>query len=34
MQRLDPDLLVHILHCTAPSLVTPAHLQRLNSLKV
>jgi len=33
MQRLDPELLVHILQCSAPSLVTPAHLRVLNSLK-
>ena len=33
MQRLDPELLVHILHYTSASFVTPAHLRRLNSLK-
>ena len=33
MQRLDPELLLHILHYTSPSFVAPAHLRRLNSLK-
>ena len=33
MHRLDPELLLHILHYTSPSFVTPAHLRRLNSLK-
>ena len=33
MQRLDPDLLVHILQCSAPGLVSTSHLRRLNSLK-
>ena len=33
MHRLDPELLLHILHHTSPSFVTPAHLRRLNSLK-
>ena len=33
MQRLDPELLLHILHYTSASFVTPAHLRRLNSLK-
>ena len=33
MHRLDPELLLHILHYTSPSFVAPAHLRRLNSLK-
>jgi hypothetical protein len=35
MQRLDPDLLTHILHCMLSNnaLLTPAHLRALNSLK-
>jgi hypothetical protein len=33
MQRLDPELLHHILTCTQPQFITPAHLRLLNSLK-
>ena len=33
MQNIDPDLLVHILQCSAPGLVSTSHLRRLNSLK-
>ena len=35
MQRLDPDLLTHILHCMLSNgaLLTPAHLRALNGLK-
>jgi hypothetical protein len=33
MQRLDPELLHHILTCTQPHFLTPAHLRLLNSLK-
>ena len=33
MQRLDPELLHHILNYTQPPFLTPAHLRLLNSLK-
>jgi hypothetical protein len=33
MQRLDPELLHHILSCMQPPFLTPAHLRSLNSLK-
>ena len=33
MQRLDPELLHHILTCTQPQFLTPEHLRLLNSLK-
>jgi hypothetical protein len=33
MQRLDPELLHHILTCTQPAFLTPAHLRLLNSFK-
>jgi hypothetical protein len=34
MQRLDPELLHHILSCLQPAFLTPAHLRLLNGLKV
>jgi hypothetical protein len=33
MQRLDPELLHHVLSCMHPAFVTPEHLRVLNSLK-
>jgi hypothetical protein len=33
MQRLDPELLHHILHSMQPQFLTPAHLRLLNNLK-
>ena len=33
MQRLDPELLLHIFSYVQPQFLTPAHLRRLNSLK-
>jgi hypothetical protein len=33
MQRLDPELLHHVLSCMHPAFVTPEHLRLLNSLK-
>jgi hypothetical protein len=33
MQRLDPELLHHILLFTQPAFLTPSHLRLLNSLK-